>query len=195
VQVPRFWLVGFDEAAKPLTPAQVLEDVSEEHARKTITVDPHPHLATSAASIHPCRCVVSLPVLCHHLLCRMTILVLLACHVLLAMHIVPQLLAPLRCAMLRSHAEVMKKLVDTLVAGGTDFQLEQCARGVSHCRANDCITAAHCCLIDCLLLEIIRMCSTEPRDCHFRQPQCSSRSGHVELPRGGCLCVCWLHHR
>lgn len=30
--------------------------MSEEHARKTITVDPHPHLAgLSAASIHPCR--------------------------------------------------------------------------------------------------------------------------------------------
>ena len=24
-------------------PAQVLEDVSEEHARKTITMEPHPH--------------------------------------------------------------------------------------------------------------------------------------------------------
>ncbi len=34
---------------------QILEDVSEEHARKTITVDPHPHLNISAASIHPCR--------------------------------------------------------------------------------------------------------------------------------------------
>jgi ubiquitin-like-conjugating enzyme ATG3 len=29
--------------------------VSEEHARKTITLDPHPHLAVNAASIHPCR--------------------------------------------------------------------------------------------------------------------------------------------
>ncbi|KXZ48496.1 hypothetical protein GPECTOR_27g666 [Gonium pectorale] len=55
-QVPRFWLVGFDESRKPLLPKQVMEDVSEEHARKTITVDPHPHLANlSAASIHPCR--------------------------------------------------------------------------------------------------------------------------------------------
>ncbi|WIA09304.1 hypothetical protein OEZ85_008711 [Tetradesmus obliquus] len=54
-QVPRFWLVGFDEAQQPLRPDQVLEDVSEEHARKTITLDPHPHLAVSAASIHPCR--------------------------------------------------------------------------------------------------------------------------------------------
>ncbi|MEW5317645.1 MAG: hypothetical protein WDW38_008927 [Sanguina aurantia] len=34
---------------------EVMEDVSEEHARKTITVDPHPHLPVSAASIHPCR--------------------------------------------------------------------------------------------------------------------------------------------
>jgi ubiquitin-like-conjugating enzyme ATG3 len=34
---------------------QVLEDVSEEHARKTITVDPHPHQPVTAASIHPCR--------------------------------------------------------------------------------------------------------------------------------------------
>jgi hypothetical protein len=36
---------------------QVLEDVSEEHAKKTITVDPHPHMTLSAASIHPCRWV------------------------------------------------------------------------------------------------------------------------------------------
>ncbi len=34
---------------------QVLDDVSEEHARKTITVEPHPHLSLTAASIHPCR--------------------------------------------------------------------------------------------------------------------------------------------
>ncbi|KAG2482477.1 hypothetical protein HYH03_018584 [Edaphochlamys debaryana] len=55
-QVPRFWLVGFDESGKPLLPQQVMEDVSEEHARKTITVDPLPHLSgLSAASIHPCR--------------------------------------------------------------------------------------------------------------------------------------------
>jgi ubiquitin-like-conjugating enzyme ATG3 len=34
---------------------QVLQDVSEEHARKTITIDPHPNLSIRAASIHPCR--------------------------------------------------------------------------------------------------------------------------------------------
>ncbi len=35
--------------------AQVLEDVSEEHARKTITVDPFPNTGVLAASIHPCK--------------------------------------------------------------------------------------------------------------------------------------------
>ena len=34
---------------------QVLDDVSEEHARKTITVEAHPNLSLTAASIHPCR--------------------------------------------------------------------------------------------------------------------------------------------
>lgn len=57
---------------------QILEDVSEEHARKTITVDPHPHLPISAASIHPCR-----------------------------------------------HAEVMKRLVDNLIASGHEFSVNQ----------------------------------------------------------------------
>lgn len=32
-----------------------MEDVSEEHARKTITVDPFPHSSVVAASIHPCK--------------------------------------------------------------------------------------------------------------------------------------------
>ncbi|KIY98970.1 Autophagy-related protein 3 [Monoraphidium neglectum] len=54
-QVPRFWLVGYDEARQPLKPEQVLDDVSEDHAKKTVTLDPHPHLSVSAASIHPCR--------------------------------------------------------------------------------------------------------------------------------------------
>ncbi|KAK9825179.1 hypothetical protein WJX81_003345 [Elliptochloris bilobata] len=54
-RVPRFWLVGYDEARQPLTPHQILQDVSEEHARKTITVDPFPHTAVRAASIHPCK--------------------------------------------------------------------------------------------------------------------------------------------
>jgi len=35
--------------------AQIMQDVSEEHARKTITVDPFPHTAVRSASIDPCK--------------------------------------------------------------------------------------------------------------------------------------------
>jgi ubiquitin-like-conjugating enzyme ATG3 len=44
-QTPRIWLTGYDEHRAPLTPSQSLEDVSHEHARKTVTIDgarPHP---------------------------------------------------------------------------------------------------------------------------------------------------------
>jgi len=54
-QTPRVWLFGYDETRHPLTAEQMLADVSEDHAKKTITVEPHPHMALSAASIHPCR--------------------------------------------------------------------------------------------------------------------------------------------
>lgn len=54
-QVPRFWLSGYDEQRQPLQPVKALEDVSEEHARKTITIDPFPHGSVQVASIHPCK--------------------------------------------------------------------------------------------------------------------------------------------
>jgi ubiquitin-like-conjugating enzyme ATG3 len=38
-QTPRIWLTGYDEHRMPLTPTQSLEDVSHEHARKTVTID------------------------------------------------------------------------------------------------------------------------------------------------------------
>jgi ubiquitin-like-conjugating enzyme ATG3 len=38
-QTPRIWLSGYDEHRSPLTPQQALEDVSHEHARKTVTID------------------------------------------------------------------------------------------------------------------------------------------------------------
>jgi len=61
-QVPRFWLAGFDESKRPLSSEALLEDVAAEHARKTVTMEPHPHLSSLAsssspkvASIHPCK--------------------------------------------------------------------------------------------------------------------------------------------
>ncbi|XP_051138501.1 autophagy-related protein 3 [Andrographis paniculata] len=54
-QTPRVWLTGYDESRMLLQPEFVLEDVSQDHARKTVTIEDHPHLAGKHASIHPCR--------------------------------------------------------------------------------------------------------------------------------------------
>ncbi|KOB68968.1 Autophagy-related protein 3, partial [Operophtera brumata] len=46
-QTPRLWLIGYDE---------MYEDVSQDHAKKTVTMESHPHLSgPSMASVHPCR--------------------------------------------------------------------------------------------------------------------------------------------
>ncbi|KAJ1984162.1 E2-like enzyme [Dimargaris verticillata] len=54
-QTPRIWLYGYDESGTPLTPVQIFEDISEDHAKKTVTIEPHPHESLSLASIHPCK--------------------------------------------------------------------------------------------------------------------------------------------
>lgn len=54
-QTPRVWLFGYDENRKPLKPEEIFEDISEDHAHKTVTIDIHPHLGISSAYIHPCR--------------------------------------------------------------------------------------------------------------------------------------------
>lgn len=55
-QTPRLWLCGYDEARRPLTVDQVYEDVSQDHAKKTVTMESHPHLpGPPMASVHPCR--------------------------------------------------------------------------------------------------------------------------------------------
>ncbi|KAJ3008459.1 Arabinose-proton symporter (Arabinose transporter) [Thoreauomyces humboldtii] len=54
-QTPRVWLFGYDEARHPLTAPQIFEDISQDHAQKTVTIEPHPHESVSMASIHPCK--------------------------------------------------------------------------------------------------------------------------------------------
>lgn len=54
-QSPRVYLFGYDEAGRPLTAAQIWEDISDEHANKTVTWEPMPHLGVACASIHPCK--------------------------------------------------------------------------------------------------------------------------------------------
>ncbi|PFH53709.1 hypothetical protein AMATHDRAFT_54144 [Amanita thiersii Skay4041] len=55
-QTPRVWLIGYDENRSPLTPSQIFEDVSADHANKTVTIESFIHSTTlQAASVHPCK--------------------------------------------------------------------------------------------------------------------------------------------
>ena len=55
-QTPRLWVIGYDENRKPLTVEQMYEDVSQDHAKKTVTMESHPHLpGPNMASVHPCK--------------------------------------------------------------------------------------------------------------------------------------------
>jgi len=54
-RTPRVFLFGYNEHLEPLTPEEVMEDISSEHANKTVTVEPHPNTGVSQASIHPCK--------------------------------------------------------------------------------------------------------------------------------------------
>ncbi|KAJ7451740.1 putative E2-like enzyme [Mycena galericulata] len=55
-QTPRIWLIGYDENRNPLTPPQIFQDVSADHAFKTVTIEAFPHSSSlQAASVHPCK--------------------------------------------------------------------------------------------------------------------------------------------
>lgn len=54
-RVPRIWLFGFDENGTPLSTEEIYQDVIQDYAKRTVTVDPHPHLSHQHASIHPCQ--------------------------------------------------------------------------------------------------------------------------------------------
>jgi len=55
-QTPRVWLIGYDENGTPLTPPQIFQDISADHAHKTVTIEPFIHsVSMQAASVHPCK--------------------------------------------------------------------------------------------------------------------------------------------
>ena len=69
-QCARVWLYGYSEDRQPLTSEQVLEDISGDHALKTVTLEAHPHTAHGAglhASIHPCKHASVMHKLCSEL--------------------------------------------------------------------------------------------------------------------------------
>ena len=56
-RVPKLYLVGYNHDGQPLTPNQMLEDVSEEYRKKTATIEDLPVFKnkTPSISIHPCK--------------------------------------------------------------------------------------------------------------------------------------------
>mmetsp|Transcript_23825 Transcript_23825/g.69781 ORF Transcript_23825/g.69781 Transcript_23825/m.69781 type:complete len:329 (-) Transcript_23825:49-1035(-) len=54
-QTPRFWLFGYSEEGQPLSNQQVFEDIMPDYVKRTVTIDPHPHLGIPHASVHPCK--------------------------------------------------------------------------------------------------------------------------------------------
>jgi ubiquitin-like-conjugating enzyme ATG3 len=54
-QTPKVWLCGYSENQQFLSADEIFMDISAEHARKTVTLEVHPHIGTPYAFIHPCR--------------------------------------------------------------------------------------------------------------------------------------------
>ncbi|XP_050529385.1 ubiquitin-like-conjugating enzyme ATG3 [Daktulosphaira vitifoliae] len=55
-QTPRLWLYGYNENQIPLNVEQMYEDVNQDYAKKTVTMESHPHFSgPPMASIHPCK--------------------------------------------------------------------------------------------------------------------------------------------
>jgi ubiquitin-like-conjugating enzyme ATG3 len=55
-QTPRVWLFGYDEQSAPLSAEQMFEDIMQDYANRTVTMEPHPHRSALVhASIHPCQ--------------------------------------------------------------------------------------------------------------------------------------------
>ncbi|KAI3651015.1 hypothetical protein MP228_004496 [Amoeboaphelidium protococcarum] len=54
-QTPRLWLQGYFQG-KPLKPKDIFQDISQDHANKTVTVEEFPHLSMiHMVCVHPCK--------------------------------------------------------------------------------------------------------------------------------------------
>ena len=54
-QTPRLWLLGYSEQGQPLSEKEIFEDIMADYAKKTVTIEHHPHSGRKEASIHPCN--------------------------------------------------------------------------------------------------------------------------------------------
>ena len=44
-----------DESSYPLPYSKVLKDISPEHNKITVTIDPHPFIELNYINVHPCK--------------------------------------------------------------------------------------------------------------------------------------------
>lgn len=42
-QTPRLWLIGYSENGNVLSEKEIFEDIMADYAKKTVTMEPHPH--------------------------------------------------------------------------------------------------------------------------------------------------------
>lgn len=54
-QTPRSWLFGYDENGAPLPSEAIFQDFMQDYVKKTVTIEPHPHVSRPHASVHPCQ--------------------------------------------------------------------------------------------------------------------------------------------
>lgn len=54
-QTPHLFLIGYDENRRLLSVEEMFEDVSQDNAKKTVTMEQHPHLGNSMLAVHPCK--------------------------------------------------------------------------------------------------------------------------------------------
>jgi ubiquitin-like-conjugating enzyme ATG3 len=54
-RTPRVFLTGYSADGRLLTTDEVQEDVSADHAHKTVTIETHPYTSLPCLSIHPCQ--------------------------------------------------------------------------------------------------------------------------------------------
>ena len=62
-RTPRVWLFGYDENGSVLKPEAIFDDIMTDYAKKTVTIDPHPHLSRPHGTSEQRR---SPPYLSHH---------------------------------------------------------------------------------------------------------------------------------
>ena len=54
-RTPRVYLFGYDEGGSPLSPERIFDDIMQDYANRTVTIETHPHTGRAQASIHPCQ--------------------------------------------------------------------------------------------------------------------------------------------